>query len=101
MKDALVLDVPTAVAAGDPTVIRNLTTPAKLFVTGTFVATFRVQVSAEAEGPEWFDVTANITAPGIVDIQHMPAFRARVNVTAYTSGTPAVRLCAHEVQGGR
>jgi hypothetical protein len=78
------LDIPASTAQGAAQTVGEWSS-FTLFVTGTFVASIQLQISAD--GTNWADEGAAITAPGNVQITKECMF-IRANVT-HTSGTPA------------
>ena len=58
----------------------------KVQFTGTFVADMAVQASND--GTNFYDVDANTTAPGVVDLGVNRYAYLRIYQTNYTSGTP-------------
>lgn len=82
--------VPLSVAESAAIDVTNVTRMG-IYVTGTFVATLQLQVSAD--GVAWFDEGSPLTAPGkfVIDF---PRKEVRVDVTSYTSGTPEVKAVA-------
>jgi len=89
------LEVPQEVAAGEWLSCKSLR---KKHVTigGEFVGKLQVQYSVVVDG-EGDEVPQNIgyemTEPGFVEIP-LPVRKVRVNVLAYTSGTPTATLSA-------
>ena len=61
-------------------------------LSGTFVATVQLQISLSASGSDWHNWGDPLTAGGTVRVPRGMARRVRVDVTAYTSGTPAGTL---------
>lgn len=86
------LDVPEAVAAGNPLFVDRLEA-IELQVSGTFSATIQPQISLD--GVNWEDVGAAITAVGLATIANTARF-IRANVTVYVSGTPVVVVDGRE-----
>ncbi len=56
-----------------------------MWVVGTFVATAQVQVSPD--GTNWVNEGSALTAPGRVLLTSEEGKQARIDVTAFTSGT--------------
>ena len=78
--------VPTSVAASDPITV-NPRGGCFVAVAGTFTATLQVQFSPLRTGDVWF-TQGTFTAKGFTEIDAGRARRVRINVSAYTSGTP-------------
>jgi hypothetical protein len=81
---SLTLDVKTAVAVGDPKIVRDLQEK-YVHLSGTFSATVSIEVSLD--GINYFAVATGLTAAGMTSIPH-PASHMRINTTVYASGTP-------------
>lgn len=85
-----VLAVPTSVAAGSPVDCRAVEAKT-VAITGTFTATYQVQISCDpSDSPastSWTNVGSALTAAGNLFVQQ-PCTWLRINCTAYTSGTP-------------
>lgn len=72
----------------------------RLQVTGTFVATLQVQESVL--GSEWTQFGSDISAAGMVDLSGFKGKLLRIRTSAYTSGTPDVKIYGRrEMVGGR
>jgi len=83
-----------SVAPGGATAVLSDTDKWTLIVSGTFVATLQLQVF---DGTNWVKVGADITAPGVVDL-NTQALSARINTSAFTSGTPKATVFLRESQ---
>lgn len=87
--DLKTIAVPVTVTAGAAVNVQHMGTKT-VQVTGTFVAT--VQIQGSLDNVNWVNEGAAFTAPGKIDVTSRWAFM-RANTTAFTSGTPAARLC--------
>lgn len=87
----------TAVATGTPVEVSSYDIPQGILVSGTFVATLKIEVSYD--GTNWAQFGADVTAPGTVKID-IPVKQVRARVSAYTSGTVVVGLGATNIQRG-
>ena len=84
---SLSIDVPTEVAAGAGVLLTAIREKWAT-VTGTFVATLQLQGSQD--GTDWITIWETTTT-GFFQV--LPTVNyLRVNVSAYTSGTPSVRI---------
>lgn len=63
-------------------------------VGGTFVGT--IQIQGSITGSVWANIGAALTAPGIVNDSLKTYVYLRAQMTAYTSGLPAVKAAGHE-----
>ncbi len=87
--------VPQAIDTGTPMNVEDVTDK-EVVIAGTFVATFDVQISLD--GSAWANAIAGATAPAAAQSVAALAKFMRINVTAYTSGQPIVRLYGRDVR---
>lgn len=91
------LGAAASVAAGSDTKSLSDAEFSVLLVTqGTFVATLQLQVSVDG-GTTWVQAGANVTTATITAITCGGGL-ARINTSAFTSGTPAAYLVTREGQ---
>jgi len=96
---AAILAVPEAVAEGASQDISEYET-FTIYVSGTFVATIDLEVSPdprdiEDASSEWIAVETGLAPGQFVVPDH--AMKVRANTTAYTSGTPIVKIVGQRI----
>lgn len=85
---ATVIQTATAVAAGTAQTLASPSAPRAFVLSGTFVATIKIQVSMN--GTTWYDL-ASYTAPAVLESTG-PWKYVRGNCTAFTSGTATLTM---------
>lgn len=80
-----------ATGNGVPFAVQGMDIPVGVLVSGTFVATIKIEVSND--GVNWAQFGADVTAPGTVKVD-IPVKQVRARCSAFTSGTARVDIGA-------